>query len=173
MHLKAVLIESNACGASFSGEAVEAPQRRGTERRSLRLSAVTTSPSNRETLVVIRDISTGGLLMEAKPDALSKDDWVEISVPEKGLVRVRVAWQSGHFYGCQFSEPVPEGAISAALLQSDPAPIEDNMATATQDEAPFRGRSQGFNPEMNFSVAVVLALALWALIGAAVYFFDW
>lgn len=172
MHLNAVLLESNEPRGSFSGEAVEAPQRRRTERRSLRLSAVTSSPPTKGAHVVIRDISMGGLLIEADLDVLAKDDWVEVSLPGKGLVRARVAWQSGRFYGCQFSEPIVEGAISAALLKSDPSAREDKLAIATEEEAFSRGRSQGLNPELNFSAAVVLALTLWALIGSAMYFYN-
>ena len=171
MHLIAALRASDGNRIRLASEASETLQRRHNERRSLTLSAVTNFPSVGETQVVVRDISMSGLLMETEPDILSIDDSVELSLPERGVVRARVIWQSGRFFGCQFNKPVSAGAISAALLKSDPGDASEKLISTRDAKAPFRGSGIGFVPQRNFSVALVLSLALWVLIGTAAYLF--
>lgn len=171
MNLRAVLVASEKRESSFTGEASEALPRRNNERRSLRLGAVTHFKSAGDVRVIIRDISKSGLLMEAEHDVLSTEDIVEVSLPEQGTVTARVAWQSGRFFGCQFNEPISAGAISAALLKSDPEATQDTPVADTEAEAPSRGRRPTIYPELNFSVALVLTLVLWAILGAIAYFF--
>jgi hypothetical protein len=166
MHLRAVLRPSDGNTAGFSNEAAEGVDRRSLKRRSLTLAAQTSSPTAGELPVLILDISQGGLLLEAQTAELSVDDYIELELPACGLVRARVAWKSGPFFGCQFTQLVAPAAISAALLKADPQVMEEAAVAPDQPASPER---LGIEPELNFSVAFLLALVVWALIGLAAY----
>ena len=112
----------------------------------------------------ILDISQGGLLLESKAAELFVDDHIDVELPECGLVRAHVAWKSGSFVGCQFSQLVSPAAISAALLKADPR----ELSSAPEQRAASPGRL-GIQPELNFSMALLIAVVLWGLIGLAVY----
>jgi hypothetical protein len=74
-------------------------------------------------------------------------------------------WNSGQYFGCEFHKPIPQAAISAALLQSPfdqssaapPAetPGEDDETEEVDDRYPFGVRLR---------VIVGASLTLWALI---------
>jgi hypothetical protein len=165
MHLRAVLRESEDDTTNFSNEAAPSGDRRAAQRRLLTLTARTGSQVAGELPVQVLDISQDGLLLEEKTAALSVDDHIKVELPEGGLVRARVAWKSGTFVGCQFSQFVSPAATSAALLKADPQARELGPAPA---RATWRIRL-GIVPELNFSMALFLALVLWGLIGLAIY----
>ncbi|WP_165938481.1 PilZ domain-containing protein [Parafrankia sp. BMG5.11] len=169
MHMIAAIRASNDIAAP-DGDAADRPERRTEQRRSLKLSAIASSPSAEETRVIIRDISAGGLLIEADLGIMSPDDQLELDLPREGIVRARVVWQSGHFYGCQFSEPVSTGAVSAALLKSEPSLAGILNSTGDPAEATPRVGPPSLEPELNLSVALGLALLLWGCIAAGAYF---
>jgi hypothetical protein len=169
MRLAAVLRSVPERAATLSGESARDSQRRRAERRSLDLSAITNSPVAGDTQVLIRDISAQGLLIEAEPTALSIDDRIEVTLPSNGAVRCRVAWTSDRFFGCEFSEPISAAAMSAALLKSRPAATKQILdVTESDGDLPEKRRSR-LQPELNFSAALILSLALWGLIGGAVF----
>jgi hypothetical protein len=167
MHLRAVLRQSEGNTASFSNDTAESLDRRGSQRRSLSLTAHTSSPAAGELPVLILDISQDGLLLEAKTADLSVDDQIEIELPECGPVRARVAWKSGPFVGCQFSQLVAPAAISAALLKADPQ-VAQEVPIAPDHRAASHTRL-GIEPQLNFSKALLMAVVVWGLIGLAVY----
>lgn len=164
MHLKAILHSSDASEDSASQGAAEALQRRFAQRRSLELSAVANSPKAGETRVLVRDISPGGILIEAEADDLCVGDSVEVHLPDLGVATARVVWTSGRFFGCQFSDPISTSAISAALLKAKPP-----TQKLEQDAQYFESKWVRFEPTLNFSFAFFLAFVLWALIAMVAY----
>lgn len=143
-------------------------ERRRSARRTLRLSANTHSVSAGDIQVLIRDISPAGFLIEAGEHALAVDDWLEVGLPNDQAVKARVAWTSGRFCGCTFDELISAATISAALLMADPEPAPE-LASAG-DETPLpRAKRPHIQPQLNFSAALLLSLALWGLIATAVY----
>ena len=166
MHLRAILRECAGETAQFSNEAAKNLNRRGSRRRSLTLTAHTRSRATGELPVQILDISQGGLLLESRTTELCVDDHIEVDLPEGGPVRARVAWKSGPFVGCEFSQLVSPAAISAALLKADPRSSELRPAP---DHRAAAHRRSGIEPQLNFSITFLLALVLWALIGVTVY----
>jgi hypothetical protein len=169
MRLAAVLRPEPSGAIKVPDGANRNATRRRTERHSLRLSAVTTLPSAGGTQVLIRDISPGGILIEAEPAALTVDDWIEVSLPDTGPVKGRVAWTSGGFFGCEFYQPISVAALSAALLKARPASDADSFLDTMSDKPPLSGSRSRVLPELDFSVAMMLSFALWGLIWAAVY----
>ena len=170
MHLNAVLQVGASEPASFWPSASEQPDRRGASRRSLTLSAVTSSPSSGELSVTIRDISPTGLLIEAESTALSEGEMINIQLPDKGMVIARVAWASDKFFGCSLDEAISPGAISAALLRADARTDQAQPVIATGTMLPARGAgAMQFGPELNFSVAFQLTVLFWIVIGSGVY----
>lgn len=169
MRLTAVIQPSATTEGCESGEASEVLQRRSTQRRSLKLSAVASSPSAGETQFLIRDISPGGLLIEAEALTLAIDDQVEVQLPDLGIANARVVWASGPFFGCEFSDSISVGAVSAALLKATPQSLEEVPAFAEDSASVFAGRRTRIEPKINLSAALFLSLALWALVGLAAY----
>ena len=96
-------------------EPERAQERRSKQRRKLSLN------SNIHTgeVVSVHDISSTGMLIETDAD-LSALDRLEIDLPENGTTNAIIAWNSGRYYGCQFTKPLSPAKVSAALLRSTP-----------------------------------------------------
>lgn len=168
MHLKAVLRSSASSDDSLSRGVVDGLQRRSTQRRSLELSTVANSTEAGETRVLVRDISPGGILIEAEAPALCVDDSLEVHLPDLGVAHARVVWTSGRFSGCEFSDSISTSAISAALLKAKP-PSPKEHAFDESNANLYEGQRGRFDPTQNFSVAFFMAFALWALIAMAAF----
>ena len=168
MHLPAALKTTDRTDYGLVGVANPAAERRDGKRRLLTLSALSKSPSAGESLVVIRDISVGGFLMEAQGNVLSVGDMVELVLPERGIVSATVVWQSGTYSGCQFEDPLTTAAVSAALLSADPL---NGPEAVMAGPGPLAHEIVKLGPELNFSAAFALALVMWTIIGAISYFF--
>jgi hypothetical protein len=165
MHLSAALLAPTP-----TTELPEPPTGRSARRaprKTLQLDTFTNSASPGVKLVTVRDISTGGLLIEGPPGALSCHDDLSVELPEVGQVGARVVWQSGSFSGCEFTVAIPASAVSAALLKGKPAHSGRTEATA-QATGATTGAS-GFEPELNFTAALSISIALWAVLVAAVF----
>ena len=107
----------------------EAGERRSSSRRKLRLDAEGASASALQTQVIIHDLSEDGLLVES-PIGLEQGETIEVVIPEAGTAQAKVAWSSGRFFGCRFSNPISTAAVSAALLRSPgPDQTPPNMET--------------------------------------------
>jgi hypothetical protein len=52
----------------------------------------------------------------------------EVELPQAGKIEASIVWNSGEFYGCQFSLPISPAALSAAQLLSQPAEEANNGA---------------------------------------------
>lgn len=169
MRMKAVLRQHDEGSGESSSGAAQAPDRRRSGRRALRLSAAANSHSSDEIPVLVLDISPGGLLLEAEPRALVVDDFLEISLPAQAPLIARVVWQSGRYFGCEFTASISPASISAALLNGDPltSPFDDDVEHGTLV------RSRTIEPELNFSTVFWLALVGWAVIGTGAYLLFW
>lgn len=166
MHLRATLKESEASALVSSREEYKGFVQPRSERRSLMLSASTSSGAAGEARVIVRDISVGGLLLTADPSVLSTEDIIEIMLPE-GVTQARVVWQNGVFFGCQFNEAASVGAISAALLKS--APDRASYEPARREKIDLLDRRLPSDFQINWPLALGVSVGLWATIIAAVY----
>jgi hypothetical protein len=96
--------------------------RRGSLRRVLRLE-LTGSIQDAETAdLLVHDLSSGGALLES-PVELAIGDTVELDLPAGQPAEATVIWNSGKFYGCEFSEAIDKPTLSAALLRSEPSTL--------------------------------------------------
>jgi hypothetical protein len=99
--------------------------RRRSPRRALRLG----TGAGDET-VTVHDLSLTGALLETSILMLVGGVF-ELELPHAGKIEAEIVWNSGEFYGCQFSLPITPSALSAALLQSqprEPAPGNDPLS---------------------------------------------
>lgn len=96
--------------------------RRAADRRKLHLEAQGTTSLSDSTTVLIQDISRTGLLLETSAE-LSNGETIEIELSGRPGVVAVVKWSSGNFYGCEFTPPVSDAVVSAALLRAPPKPI--------------------------------------------------
>jgi len=93
---------------------------RGTTRRALFLEVSGRLPGGLESNVVIHNISVSGMLMETR-QRLEQGERLVLDLPEAGMVRAVIVWQSGELFGCAFEQALDHKALSAVQLQSDPA----------------------------------------------------
>jgi transcriptional regulator with XRE-family HTH domain len=105
-------------------------------RRTMQLVAPGRTARGQAAEVRIHDLSTGGLLVETDAD-LTVGETFEVVLPRTGAREAEVVWKSGSFSGCRFLQPVPPGAVSAAMLQSAPASPTD--ADYRSEETPAGG----------------------------------
>ena len=136
-------------------ERLEKRNRRSAPRRQLSLGA--TLPETGDE-AIIHDLSTSGILIETKAD-LATFEQLQLELPEAGQVVATVMWNSGKYFGCEFHKPIPQAAISAALLRNpfdrQGAPEETEEAEAADDRYPFGVRLR---------VILGASVLLWALI---------
>lgn len=162
-------------------EQFAASDRRSDERRKLFLGS-TLEATGEE--VAIHDISSTGMLIETFAK-LAPFDALEIDLPHNGLTRALIIWNSGHYYGCAFSERISKATVSAALLRGTPETEPDRPARRPPDAealpapSPARARAHetgdaGAYEEkwsLGASTRFILGISilLWALIiGAAI-----
>lgn len=88
--------------------------RRRSPRRALRLG----TGEGGET-VTVHDLSLTGALIETSVPMLVGAIF-EVELPEAGKVEAEIVWNSGEYYGCQFSLPITPSTLSAALLKAQP-----------------------------------------------------
>ena len=146
-----------------------ATDRRGWTRR--RISLVSSLQAT-EGGVTIHDVSTTGLLIETSTDLSILDD-LDIDLPEVGFTPALVMWSSGNFYGCQFKDQISQAAISAALLKSPAARLDQPKPTKPASVEDFEPESVAEDGKASFTVRlrVILgsAIILWALIAWAAW----
>ena len=148
-----------------------AADRRDRQRRTLSLGASLQSTGQN---VTIHDISATGMLIETAAE-LAAFDALEVELPEAGIIQALVIWTSGRYFGCEFRQPLSQGAISAALLRSQPAAPTELELPLSLPQAPLEelaadvAEPVGFEEEkapLTVRLRVILgsALLLWALI---------
>ena len=86
----------------------EAVERRRSARRSLQLD-IAGAPESASAQVTIHDLSLSGALLETSI-ALGIGERFSVELPHAGGVEAVVVWNSGEFYGCQFTAPIPPAA---------------------------------------------------------------
>ena len=142
-------------------ERIDSKTRRSSPRRQLSLGAVLPDTGDE---VVIHDLSTTGILIKTGADLVTFEQ-LQLDLPEAGPVVATVIWRSGEYFGCEFHQPLPQAAISAALLRSPflratPAPVasaidEDDAEGVVDDRYSFGARLR---------VILGASVLLWGLI---------
>lgn len=86
-------------------------------RLTLRLETRGAMESGSSEGVLVHNISQTGLLLESSL-GLAVDERIAIDLPQVGEVWARIVWKSGDLHGCEFKNPLPPSALSAAQLRS-------------------------------------------------------
>jgi hypothetical protein len=133
----------------------ESGNRRSSARRKLRL-VVDGSSAAGSAEVLIRDLSTTGILLETGAD-LSPTDTIQLDLPLAGKRSAKIVWSSDGLFGCEFSRPISPGAVSAALLKT---PFHVAPAIAPAEQAAVEAAPAPGSPAS--------VKKLWSLIGASV-----
>ena len=143
-------------------ETFEEANRRASPRRKLHLTSTLSSDGHD---VVIHDLSGTGVLLQTSAQ-LEPFDELDVDLPEVGATHAYVVWSSGDYFGCQFVEPIPKAAISAALLRNpiaESAHSGSTAATSQQIEAPAE-RDERLSFSVRMRVILGASIVLWALI---------
>lgn len=143
---------------------------RAVARRHLRLAVPTILPTGARSAIV-HDISVGGLLLETD-SPLAIGESIAIELPDAKHVEACIVWGSGRFFGCQFTQRISSGHVSASLLKSEPLPRyeERREASGTDDPeslADDRLERGSLSTATRIQIVVAISLALWALIAMA------
>lgn len=101
---------------------------RGRARRKLRLEAGASTEDSETVPALIHNLSATGLLLETTA-GLEDGELIEVLVPQVGARTAKVMWSDAHLFGCEFTEDLSKGAMSAALLRASfGAPLADDAA---------------------------------------------
>lgn len=85
-------------------------------RRTVRLATqLASSSDNAEAL--IHDLSGRGLRLESSV-SFEEGEQLHVELPFLGLVEAKVVWRKGAVCGCEFTTPISQAVVSAALLRS-------------------------------------------------------
>lgn len=103
---------------AYFEERAPVADRRRSVRRALRLGV---AAGDGDELVTIHDLSLTGALLETSVPMLVGATF-EVELPQAGTVEASVIWNSGEYYGCQFTLPITPAALSAAQLKADTHP---------------------------------------------------
>lgn len=142
-----------AIPAYFEREAAVTDRRE--PRLRLLLDAQGTPSSGKPTDVLIHNISPTGLLIECAVD-LASGESLQIDLPELGPTAAAIVWASGRLFGCEFVQPIPDAAISAALLRSAAEEALDVVHAPPAAEA-FGTRLQRLRKAQGLTLADVAA----------------
>lgn len=153
---------------------------RTNSRRQLNLQVSAREPASTSILVVVRNLSISGLLIETD-EKLAIGDVIEFELPVAGSRLASVVWARSNQFGCKFNEPISQGSVSAALLQS---PIEGSAWPDLGSEpaedfelgSDVDNHSNDLPISTKFWIIVSLTIVSWGLVGGlvmlAVYLLD-
>lgn len=146
-------------------------EKRRAKRRSIKLG-FDAAERRGDTRVLILDLSRTGMRIQTSA-TFEVGETLEIALPEAGpvsftIVRaVRDAF--GNEFGCEFDQPITEGAVSAALLAAPPfaPPVPEEEKKQWIRDA--RARHPEVQPVPGLILAVMLvfaALVAWGFVFA-------
>ena len=138
-------------------EPLQARDRRSAPRRKLSLGAAMGGEGDP---AVILDLSTTGILIETSA-ALATSEQLHLELPEAGRTVATIVWNSGPYFGCEFKAPIPQAAISAALLRN---PITPSAHSEDESEDSATAEDDRFSFSVRLRVIFGTTLMLWALI---------
>ena len=115
---------------AYFEERAPATDRRRSVRRALKLGVAAGDGTE---LVTILDLSLTGALLETSVSMLVGATF-EVELPHAGTVEASVIWNSGEYYGCQFTLPITPATLSAAQLQAEANPAAEHDPIAELKE---------------------------------------
>lgn len=103
-------------------------------RRELALDAPVELANSRFGRVQLSNLSETGFLAHFESE-ITVGQFVRIELPAIGWLDGEVVWSSGNLAGCRLATRLSKGAISAAILQSEPARETASILTTTHDRS--------------------------------------
>lgn len=104
-----------------------AHEQRQNDRFYLYLTAKSELADGNHADVEIHNISAGGMLLETAHQ-LTKDDRLQIELPDNGVTVATVTWVGEGVYGCAFDDPINPAVLSAIQLRAE-APLPPSFRT--------------------------------------------
>ena len=144
--------------------ATKTGNRRYSQRRTLQLQASVAGDED----VIIHDISHTGLLLETST-LLTERQTLNVELPEAGMVEAKVVWRSSRFIGCRFTQPIPQAAISAALLRNPIAPSEPPVDDRAWESLLGAVEETDREDTLSFGTKLRVILGMSVLLWAAIF----
>lgn len=136
-------------------------RRLSTQRRDISLTTLVTLASGQDLRVRVRNIGVTGLMFES---AATHDVGQALTIVLPGdLSRpMRIMWNSGLYYGCQFDRPIPRRIVDSPLLMNaaEDSSGERNIA-APQAGAGPKVKSADSVEGMGYRIARLRKLRGW------------
>lgn len=147
-----------------------AVDRRASARQVLKLQTDASFPSKPTGWVLIHNLSNDGLLIETEAD-LEVGDNFDLELPEATGARAIVMWRRGRYFGCELSDPLTQGALSAALLKNpfNPPAGEQGITPDEGAAADPIGDTGELPVGVRLWIIVGLSLAVWAVLLALIW----
>jgi transcriptional regulator with XRE-family HTH domain len=118
--------------------------RRGSTRREMKLRARGASGAGEGTDVLIRNLSTTGMLLEAAV-GLAVGQKIVIDLPQIGHASAEIVWAGDNLFGCAFERPLSDAAVSAAQLRSEPQAHSNEAPLSAAANASLTPQTLGQN----------------------------
>jgi len=128
--------------------------RRGSLRRVLRLELTGSITAAQTADLLVHDLSSGGALLES-PVELAIGDTVELDLPAGQPAEATIIWNSGKFYGCEFSQSIDKASLSAALLRSEPSappPARQQSVDLTEEVRSINSQLQAISSRLERAI---------------------
>ena len=109
---------------------------RRSPRRKLKLVTEARN-SNSALRATMEDLSRSGMLLHSAIE-ISEGDTIDVELPVVGTVTARIKWTRGSFAGCEFTQELPQAAVSASLLLSPHFRLQDEATLAFPGRSPKR-----------------------------------
>lgn len=90
--------------------------KRRSGRRTVKLATQLELPSA-QAGALVHDLSGQGLRLETALE-LDEGETLFVELPYVGAVEARIIWRDGNMCGCEFTTPISQAVVSAALLRS-------------------------------------------------------
>lgn len=149
---------------AFISSSADAPERRSSARRVIRLGFdISETPGSQPLLII--DLSRTGILLRTNAD-LKVGEKIRVILPESGTVEAEIVRHSGNEFGARFAAPIRNSTVSAVVLAS---PFETSPQSARDIRPDGAIRPSHETPPV-LSWLLYLALTVTALIAGFIVF---
>jgi hypothetical protein len=156
---------------------IEVPKGEAESRYALRQPLLLKLPAHlngQRAELSARNISQTGFLAGTQAP-VQLGDRLTLDMPELGAREAQVVWKSGAYLGCNFLEPLPRSAVSAAMLASAILPKPVVTATAAPLETriepaggPILRADDRLSPRTRLFILLACATLPWMSIAGIV-----
>lgn len=109
--------------------------------------------------ITVADLTRDGCRIDS-PTELETGSTIRLGIAGVGLIEAEVRWRNGATHGCAFVQPLPSGAVTAAIMSNVyPFPLGSEPVAIP---AKVSGRASG-------ALLLGITVSGWAAVGVVLY----